>query len=66
MISSFEVGAVFKIIDQASPALRLILKQVREINLAVDKARESLALLGKSVMPAGLTTARPGSFHDGG
>jgi hypothetical protein len=31
MISSFTVGSVFKIIDEASPTLRVILKQVREI-----------------------------------
>jgi hypothetical protein len=57
MISTFEVGAVFKIINEASPALRTILKQVREISLSVDKARESLALLGKSIVPLGLTKA---------
>jgi hypothetical protein len=48
MITSFEVGAVFKIVNEASPALRTILKQVRELNLAMDKARESLGKLGGS------------------
>ena len=38
MITAFEVGSVFRIIDEASPALRLILRQVRELNLALDKA----------------------------
>src|SRR5258705_9347184 len=57
MITSFEVGSIFKIIDQASPALRLILKQVRELNVALDRARASLTGLGKFAMPAGLTTA---------
>jgi hypothetical protein len=57
MITSFEVGARFQILDQASPALRLILKQVRELTVALDKARENLATLGKSVMPVGLTRA---------
>jgi hypothetical protein len=58
MITSFEVGAVFKIINEASPALAQILRQVRELNLAIDKARENLAtLLGTSVMPVGLTAA---------
>jgi hypothetical protein len=57
MITSFEVGSVFKIKDQASPALRAILKQVRELNVALDQARENLATLGKSVMPIGLTRA---------
>lgn len=31
MITSYTVGSVFKIIDEASPALRLILRQVREL-----------------------------------
>lgn len=57
MITSFEVGAIFRIINEASPALAQILRQVRELNLAIDKARQSLATLGKSVMPAGLSTA---------
>jgi hypothetical protein len=54
VITSFEVGSVFKIIDQASPALRAILKQVRDLNVALDKARESLATIGRGV---GLTAA---------
>jgi hypothetical protein len=57
VISSFTVGATFKIINEASPALAQILRQVRELNVAIDKARASLASLGKSVMPVGLTTA---------
>ncbi|MDR6303970.1 hypothetical protein GGQ85_001669 [Nitrobacter vulgaris] len=54
MITSFEVGAVFKIINQASPALTQILRQIREINLAVDKARKNLALITK---PMGMGAA---------
>jgi hypothetical protein len=57
MMTAFSVGARFQILDEASPALRLILKQVRELNVALDKARASLAGLGKSLVPAGLTTA---------
>jgi hypothetical protein len=57
MITSFAVGAVFKIINEASPALAQILKQIRELNLAIDRARKNMALLGKSVMPVGLTKA---------
>src|SRR6266478_561820 len=57
MISSFTVGSVFKIIDEASPTLRLILRQVRELNTSLDRARASLTSLGKFAMPAGLTTA---------
>jgi hypothetical protein len=47
MIESFTVGAIFKVIDQASPALVKILRQVRELRLEVDKARESLASISK-------------------
>jgi hypothetical protein len=49
MITSFEVGSIFRIIDEASPTLRLILRQVRELNAALDKARENLATIGKGV-----------------
>jgi hypothetical protein len=56
-ITSFSVGARFQILDEASPTLRKILAEVRELNVAIDKARASLAGLGKSVMPVGLKTA---------
>lgn len=49
MITSFEVGAVFKIVNQASPALAQILRQIRELNLAVDKARKNLALITRPI-----------------
>jgi hypothetical protein len=47
MISSFTVGSIFRIVDEASPALRLILRQVRELNVAIDKARQNLASIGR-------------------
>lgn len=56
MITSFEVGAVFKIINQASPALTQILRQIRELNVAIDKARQNLASIGKGAA-TGLTSA---------
>ena len=49
MIAGFEVGAVFKIINEASPALTRILRQVRELNAVIDKARENLATLGTGI-----------------
>jgi hypothetical protein len=55
MITSYTVGSVFKIIDEASPALRLILAEVRKLNLALENARTNLATFGKS--PVGLTAA---------
>lgn len=57
MITSFEVGAVFKILDDASPALRRILKQVRDLNLAINKARENLSLMNKTLVPASMVAA---------
>jgi hypothetical protein len=39
----------FVLVDEFSPALRLILKQVRELNVALDKARANLATIGKGV-----------------
>jgi hypothetical protein len=56
VISSFEVGAIFRIVNEASPALRQILKQVRELDLAIGKARENLALVGRGAA-AGLSSA---------
>jgi uncharacterized protein YcfJ len=57
MISSFTVGSIFKIVDEASPALRLILAEVRKLNVALDQARANLAAMGKFAAPAGLTAA---------
>ena len=47
MITSYEVGAIFKLVDSASPTLRSILAEVRKLNLALDKARENLATIGR-------------------
>jgi hypothetical protein len=57
VISSFEVGAIFRIVNEASPALRKILAEVRELTKAIDQARASLAEMGKFAKPAGLTAA---------
>jgi hypothetical protein len=57
MITSFEVGAIFKIVNEASPALRKILAEVRELNKLLDQARVNMASLGKAIVPVGLTTA---------
>jgi hypothetical protein len=48
MISSFEVGATFKILDQASPALVKILRQVRTLREELDRAKASMADIGKA------------------
>jgi hypothetical protein len=57
MISSFTVGSIFRIVDEASPTLRLILAEARKLNIALDQARASLAGLGKFAMPAGMAGA---------
>ncbi len=54
MIESFSVGATFRIIDRASPALREILAQVRELNKMVETARANMAEITK---PIGMGTA---------
>jgi CspA family cold shock protein len=57
MITSFEVGAVFKIVNEASPQLTKILRQIRELNAAIDKAKANLASLSRDLVPASLTSA---------
>jgi hypothetical protein len=57
MITSFEVGSIFRIVNEASPTLRAILADIRKLNAALDQARSNLAALGKSVVPISLTTA---------
>src|SRR6185437_15788831 len=56
MITSFEVGAVFKILDEASPTLAKIMRQVRVLNAAIDKAKASLVQMSGTQL-AGLGTA---------
>jgi hypothetical protein len=57
MITTFEVGARFRILNEASPALAEILKQIRSINIALAKAKEGFASLGTSVSGLRLGTA---------
>jgi hypothetical protein len=49
MMTSFEVGSVFRIVNEASPALRTILRQVRELRAEIDKTKASMAEIGKPV-----------------
>jgi hypothetical protein len=56
LITSFEVGAVFKIINEASPALRQILAQIRAINKAVEAAKVNISGMMKE-LNAGLDPA---------
>jgi hypothetical protein len=45
MISSLETGAVFKIVDEASPALIKIADSLKELQGSIDKTKESLTAL---------------------
>lgn len=49
MITSFEVGAVFKIIDDASPAIRKLRSQINSLNKAIDLTRKNIGELAKSL-----------------
>lgn len=50
MITAFEVGAVFRIINKASPTLTAMLRQVRALNDQIEKAKLALADLAKGTM----------------
>jgi hypothetical protein len=47
MIETFRVGAVFELINRASPELTRILKQVRELSAAIEKAKTDIAGIAK-------------------
>src|SRR5665213_2337945 len=51
MITSFEVGSSFRIVDEATPALRKIREQMQSLNKVINEIRESLAGFSKSVAP---------------
>jgi hypothetical protein len=46
MISSLEVGAVFRIVDEASPVLQSLATQFKELQGLIDETRKSLSGLG--------------------
>jgi hypothetical protein len=48
MITSFEVGSIFKIVNQATPQLRAILKAVTELDTAVEASRKNLTGLART------------------
>jgi hypothetical protein len=47
MTTVFEVDTIFRITNRASPTLTAILRQVRELNVAIEKTRLNLAEIGK-------------------
>src|SRR5258708_39289516 len=58
MISGFEVGALFRLVDEMSPGLRKILESMRELNKVITGVRENLAGFSGAVAPGlvGATT----------
>jgi hypothetical protein len=48
MITSFEVGSVFRVVNQATPQLRAILKAVTELDTAVENTRKNLTGLART------------------
>lgn len=48
MITSFEVGSVFKIVDQGSPAIKTLTKGVTQLDAAVSAARKNLTGLART------------------
>jgi hypothetical protein len=62
VISSFEIGAVFKLIDEVTAPLRKIMESVRELNKEIKVAREAMTGFSGAVVP-GLTGAIAGVNH---
>lgn len=56
MITSFEVGAIFKIADMASPVLASLSRNVASFNVEIEKARTALASIGRMQGVARLST----------
>ena len=54
MISSLDVGSVFKIVDDASPALKLITDQLKLLNEQAELAKKAMTSISKTAF-AGLT-----------
>ena len=59
MITSYEVGAIFKIVDQASPVLKLLADQFNVLDRAILRTQEGLAKLSSQRF-AGLGTRLKG------
>jgi hypothetical protein len=62
MISSLEVGSVFRLVDEASPTLKLITDQLKLLNEQADAAKKAMTSISETAF-AGLNT-RIGSVTD--
>ena len=52
MISSLEVGATFRLVDAASPALEAIAAQMKELGIQADHVREVLGSISNTAFAA--------------
>lgn len=48
MITSFEVGSIFKIVDQGSPAIKSLYKSVTQLDTTVAAARKNMTALART------------------
>jgi hypothetical protein len=62
MITGMEVGALFRLMDDATGPLRKILAAVRDLNKAITGARDNLKLLGTSSPALGAAIAETDSL----
>ena len=58
MITSYEVGSVFRIIDEASPALERIAKLAADVDKQVEAAKKNLQSLGRTSLTGLATRAK--------
>src|SRR6476646_4933658 len=52
MITSFEVGSMFRLVDEASPTLRKILGDMRKLRESINAAKLDLSEFTKAICPA--------------
>jgi len=53
MITPFSVGAVFELVDRASPELRRLMETIKQLNVAIKAATDSMRILASpAAMPA--------------
>src|SRR5580704_1570220 len=58
MLTSFEVGAVFRIVNEASPQLKAMIEQVAQLDKLSKSVIDNFAKLGGAFAPLGLEAGR--------
>src|SRR5258708_2562757 len=48
MIPSYEVGAVFRVSDQATPTMQLMTREANTLAASIDRLRANITALGRS------------------